>query len=81
MENRTLGQATAYKNRIEELNGHLRLIESAKIKSLTARIFNNETCEYEEEEVDIMPRGKVKAILVQHYQAEIKNLKEKIEKL
>lgn len=71
-------KATDYKNKMEDARIQLRLLESAKIKSITVRSFDNDSCTFSERVIEVIPRGKVKGVLVQNYQEQIKHWEEKI---
>jgi len=63
---------------IKKLKEHRQLFEGGKIKSVIVHKLDTTTLEYKDIEVPVAPRGKVKALLINHLNEDIKHYEEKI---
>lgn len=81
MTQTTATQVNQNTTRIKDLKEQLRLLESCKIKSIIIRKFDNEALTFQDIEMPVMPRGKVKTMLINHLHEDIKSLEGVIEKL
>lgn len=78
MEKQKVANLNDYQKRIDELKHHRKLFEGSKIKSIIVRKFNHKEVTYEDVEVPVFPRGKVKALLINRIDEDIKHFEEKI---
>lgn len=81
METQKAAQLQDYQKRIDELKQHKRLFDGSKIKSVIVRKFDHQKVTYEDIEVPVFPRGKVKALLINRIEEDIKHFEEKISAL
>lgn len=78
MEKEKVAMLNDYKKRIDELKAHKRLFEGSKIKSVIVRKFDHDAITFQDVEVPVFPRGKVKSLLINRIEEDIKHFEEKI---